>query len=97
MALKKVLQSRRAYQSRARRFSYSPSVHASCPGTSDAPGDLLAREPAVRTGALIGYARLSISAPLVAHSGDDPVHCSGGGEVAMLDFRKTALMSTPDR
>ena len=65
-ALKNVLQSRRAYQSRARRFSYSRSIPASCPGTSDAPGDLLAREPAVRTGALIDYAQVSISAPPVA-------------------------------
>jgi hypothetical protein len=33
--------------------------------TSDAPGNLLAPEPAVRTGALIGYARVSTSGQLL--------------------------------
>ena len=33
--------------------------------TSDAPSDLLAPEPAVRTGALIGYARVSTSGQLL--------------------------------
>jgi len=56
-ALKNVLQSPRVYQSRGRRFLYSPRVTAPHPGTSEAPGNLLAPEPAVRTGALIGYAR----------------------------------------
>ena len=32
---------------------------------SEAPGDLLAPEPAVRTGALIGYARVSTSGQLL--------------------------------
>ena len=35
------------------------------PDTSEAPGDLLAPEPAVRTGALIGYARVSTSGQLL--------------------------------
>ena len=35
------------------------------PGTSEAPGDLLAPEPAARTGALIGYARVSTSGQLL--------------------------------
>ena len=35
------------------------------PGTSEAPGSLLAPEPAVRTGALIGYARVSTSGQLL--------------------------------
>jgi hypothetical protein len=34
-------------------------VAAPNPGTSEAPGNLLAMGPAVRTGALIGYARVS--------------------------------------
>ena len=35
------------------------------PDTSDAPGNLLAPEPIVRTGALIGYARVSTSGQLL--------------------------------
>ena len=35
------------------------------PDTPEAPGDLLAPEPAVRTGALIGYARVSTSGQLL--------------------------------
>ena len=35
------------------------------PDTSEAPGNLLAPEPAVRTGALIGYARVSTSGQLL--------------------------------
>ena len=58
-ALKNVLPSRRVYQSNRRRFSTVPGVTAPDPGTSEAPGNLLAPEPAVRTGALIGYARVS--------------------------------------
>jgi DNA invertase Pin-like site-specific DNA recombinase len=40
-------------------------VTAPYPDTSQAPGDLLAPEPAVRTGALIGYARISTSGQLL--------------------------------
>jgi hypothetical protein len=40
-------------------------VTAPHPDTSDAPGNLLAPEPAVRTGALIGYARVSTSGQLL--------------------------------
>jgi len=40
-------------------------VTAPYPDTSEAPGDLLAPEPAVRTGALIGYARVSTSGQLL--------------------------------
>jgi DNA invertase Pin-like site-specific DNA recombinase len=40
-------------------------VTTPCPGTSDAPGNLLAPEPAVRTGALIGYARVSTTGQLL--------------------------------
>ena len=35
------------------------------PDTSEAPGNLLAPEPAIRTGALIGYARVSTSGQLL--------------------------------
>jgi DNA invertase Pin-like site-specific DNA recombinase len=35
------------------------------PDTSDVPGNLLAPEPEVRTGALIGYARVSTSGQLL--------------------------------
>jgi DNA invertase Pin-like site-specific DNA recombinase len=35
------------------------------PGTSEAPGNLLAPEPAMRTGALIGYTRVSTSGQLL--------------------------------
>ena len=42
-----------------------PGVTAPHLGSSDAPGDLLAAEPAVRTGALIGYARVSTSGQLL--------------------------------
>ncbi len=42
-----------------------PGVTAPYPDTSEAPGDLLAPEPAVRTGALIGYARVSTSGQLL--------------------------------
>jgi Resolvase, N terminal domain len=64
-ALKNVLQSRRVYQSSGRRFSYSPGVTAPHRDTSEAHGSLLAPEPAVRTGALIGYARVSTSGQLL--------------------------------
>jgi DNA invertase Pin-like site-specific DNA recombinase len=40
-------------------------VTAPHPGTSEAPGNLLAPEPAVRTGALIGYARVSTTGQLL--------------------------------
>ena len=39
-----------------------PAPH---PDTSEAPGNLLAPEPAVRTGALIGYARVSTTGQLL--------------------------------
>jgi DNA invertase Pin-like site-specific DNA recombinase len=42
-----------------------PDVTAPCPDISEAPGNLLAPEPAVRTGALIGYARVSTSGQLL--------------------------------
>ena len=42
-----------------------PGVTAPHSSTSDAPGDLLVPEPAVRTGALIGYARVSTSGQLL--------------------------------
>ena len=35
------------------------------PDTCEAPGNLLAPEPAIRTGALIGYARVSTSGQLL--------------------------------
>ena len=35
------------------------------PGTSEVPDNLLAPEPAVRTGALIGYARVSTTGQLL--------------------------------
>ena len=44
-----------------------PGVTAPHPDISDAPGNLLAPEPAVRTGALIGYARISTSGQLLDH------------------------------
>ena len=43
----------------------SPGVTAPHADTSEAPGNLLAPEPAVRTGALIGYARVSTSGQLL--------------------------------
>jgi hypothetical protein len=63
-ALKNVLQSRRVYQSSRRRFSTAAGVTAPHPDTSEAPGNLLA-DPAVRTGALVGYARVSTSGQLL--------------------------------
>jgi DNA invertase Pin-like site-specific DNA recombinase len=42
-----------------------PGVTAPHPGTSEAPGNLLDPEPAVRTGALIGYARVSTTGQLL--------------------------------
>ena len=42
-----------------------PGVTAPYPGTSEAHGSLLAPGPAVRTGALIGYARVSTSGQLL--------------------------------
>ena len=42
-----------------------PDVTAPYPGTSEAHGNLLAPEPAVRAGALIGYARVSTSGQLL--------------------------------
>ena len=50
-ALQNVLQSRRVYQSSGHRFFYSPRCDRAHPDTSDAPGSLLAPEPAVRIGA----------------------------------------------
>ena len=64
-ALKNVLQSRRVYQSCGRRFFCSPGVTAPGPDIAGAPGNLLVPEPAVRTGALIGYARVSTSGQLL--------------------------------
>ena len=64
-ALENVLQSRRVYQSCGRRFFYSPGVTAPGPDIADAPSNLLVPEPAVRTGALIGYARVSTSGQLL--------------------------------
>ena len=63
--LKNVLQSRRVYQSSGRRFFYSPGCDRAYPDTSEAPGNLLDPEPAVRTGALIDYARVSTSGQLL--------------------------------
>ena len=63
-ALKNVLQSRRVYQPGRDRFFYSPGVIVPAADTPEAPGDLLAPEPAVRTGALIGYARVSTTGQL---------------------------------
>jgi DNA invertase Pin-like site-specific DNA recombinase len=60
-----VLQTRSFYQSIGRRFFYSPGVTAPYSDTSEAPGNLLAPGPAVRTGALIGYARVSTSGQLL--------------------------------
>ena len=42
-----------------------PRATAPYPDTSEAPGSLLAPEPAIRTGALIGYARVSTSGQLL--------------------------------
>jgi hypothetical protein len=65
-ALKNVLQSRRFYQSSRRRVSSTvPGLTAPHPDTSEAPGNLLAPEPAVCTGALIGYSRVSTSGQLL--------------------------------
>ena len=64
-ALKNVLQTRRVHQSTGCRFFYSPDVTATHPGTSEAHGNLLVPEPAVQTGALIGYARVSTSGQLL--------------------------------
>ncbi len=64
-ASQKVLQSRRVYQSSGRRFFDSPGVTAPYPDTSEASGNLLAPEPAVRTSALIGCARVSTSGQLL--------------------------------
>ncbi len=60
-----MLQTRSVYQSIGRRFFYSPGVTTPYSDTSGAPGNLLARGPAVRTGALIGYARVSTSGQLL--------------------------------
>jgi len=65
MASKNVLQTRRVYQSRRRRFSYSPRCDRTRLRYLPSPGDLLAPEPVVRTGALIGYARVSTSGQLL--------------------------------
>jgi len=64
-ALKNVLQSRRVYQPGRDRFFYSPGVTVPAADTPEAPSDLLAPEPAVRTGALIGYARVSTTGQLL--------------------------------
>jgi hypothetical protein len=45
-------------------FSTAAGVTAPHPDTSEAPGNLLA-DPAVRTGALVGYARVSTSGQLL--------------------------------
>jgi len=47
------------------RRCYRNPVTAPGPDTSEAPGNLLAPEPAVRTGALIGYARVSTPGQLL--------------------------------
>jgi hypothetical protein len=60
-----VLQSRRVYQFSGRRFFYSPRCDRALSDTSEAPGSLLAPEPAIRTGALIGYAQVSTSGQLL--------------------------------
>ena len=60
-----MLQSRRVHQSSGRRFFYSPRCDRALPRYLRAPGNLLAPEPAVRTGALIGYARVSTSGQLL--------------------------------
>ncbi len=64
-ALKNVLQSRRVYQPGQDRFFVSPGAAVPAADTPEAPGDLLAPEPAVRTGALIGYARVSTTGQLL--------------------------------
>ena len=52
-------------QPSGRRFFYSPGCDRAYPDTPEVPGNLLAPEPAVRTGALIGYARVSTSGQLL--------------------------------
>jgi hypothetical protein len=64
-ALKNVLQSRHVYQSSGRRLFHSLGCDRSYPDTSGAPGKPSGPEPAVRTGALIGYARVSTSGQLL--------------------------------
>ena len=64
-ALKNMLQTRRVNQSRVRRFFYSPRCNTSDPGTSDAPGNLLALGPSRADWVLIGYARVSTSGQLL--------------------------------
>jgi Resolvase, N terminal domain len=60
-----VSQSRRVYQPSGRRFFHSPECDSPHPGTAETPGYLLAPEPAIGTGALIGYARVSTSGQLL--------------------------------
>ena len=56
-----------------------PGVTAPYPEIPQAPGDLLASGPAVRTGALIGYARVSTSGQLLDRQqrGETAVNPSG--------------------
>jgi hypothetical protein len=60
-----VLRSRRVYQCTESRFFYCSGVTASQPGTSEAPATCWPPESAVRTGALISYARVSTSGQLL--------------------------------
>ena len=60
-----MLQSRRVYQSSAGRFFYGHGCDRSPTPVPPKPGSLLAPEPAVRTGALIGYAQVSTSGQLL--------------------------------
>ena len=64
-ALKNMLQTRRVNQFRVRRFFTVPGVTVSPPRYLRRPCDLLAAESAVRTGVLIGYARVSTSGQLL--------------------------------
>jgi hypothetical protein len=60
-----VLQTRRVQQSGGARFFYSPGVTAPSADIPEAPGNLLDPEPAVRTGAVIVYARVSTTGQLL--------------------------------
>ena len=60
-----MLRSRRVCQFSGRRFFCSPGCDRALPRYLRSPGNLLAPEPAVRTGALIGYARSSTSGQLL--------------------------------
>ena len=60
-----MLQSRRVYQSSRHPFFYSPRCDRPHPLYPRSPGNLLAPEPAVCIGALIGYARVSTTGQLL--------------------------------